>query len=66
MKKCCICGKEIKGFGNNPYPLPLKRKGKCCDKCNNDFVIPIRSGTEIESQDAFYRFIEFIDGHVEK
>lgn len=30
-KKCCICGKEIKGYGNNAEPLA---KGICCDECN--------------------------------
>lgn len=20
-EKCCICGKEIEGMGNNPYPV---------------------------------------------
>ena len=27
--KCCICGKEIKGYGNNPWPV--KKEGLCCD-----------------------------------
>lgn len=41
MKKyCCICGKEIKGWGNNPYPV--KEKGECCDDCNSKYVIPMR------------------------
>lgn len=30
--KCCICGKEIKGYGNNPWPL--KDNGQCCNECN--------------------------------
>lgn len=38
--KCAICGKIIKGFGNNPYPV--KDKGKCCDRCNIIAVIPAR------------------------
>mgnify|MGYP003313527554 CR=1 FL=1 len=32
-QKCCICGKEFVGWGNNPYPL--KNEGRCCDECNN-------------------------------
>lgn len=32
QEKCCICGKPIEGFGNNPYPI--KKEGKCCDDCN--------------------------------
>lgn len=39
-KKCCICGKEIKGYGNNPYPV--KEKGVCCDECNYKYIIPAR------------------------
>lgn len=38
--KCCICGKEIEGYGNNPEPI--KSKGVCCDSCNEKFVIPSR------------------------
>lgn len=37
---CCICGKEFEGFGNNPYPV--KSEGKCCDKCNEEVVVPER------------------------
>lgn len=37
--KCCICGKEINGYGNNPSPL----KGDlCCDECNINVVVPYR------------------------
>lgn len=38
--KCCICGKEVEGFGNNPEPV--KHEGRCCDVCNVTFVIPAR------------------------
>ena len=37
--KCCICGAETK-VGNNPSPVAYK--GRCCDKCNADIVIPQR------------------------
>lgn len=30
--KCCICGKDIIGYGNNPYPIT--DEGLCCDECN--------------------------------
>lgn len=23
-EKCCICGKEIEGMGNNPYPERIR------------------------------------------
>lgn len=39
MQKCVICGKEFKGYGNNALPIA---SGRCCDKCNNDKVIPER------------------------
>ncbi len=39
-KVCCICGEEIEGYGNNPWPV--KEEGECCDNCNYKFVIPAR------------------------
>ena len=38
--KCCICGKEIIGFGNNPWPV--KDSGCCCDECNSTVVVQTR------------------------
>jgi len=32
--KCCICGEEIKGRGNNPRPLVAAKGARCCDWCN--------------------------------
>jgi len=51
--KCCICGKEFKGFGNNPNgaldlydrPIDFKFKDRCCDQCNQDTVVPGRIKT---------------------
>jgi hypothetical protein len=42
--KCCLCKKEIEKRGswtqgNNALPIT---DGRCCDKCDVDFVIPIR------------------------
>lgn len=37
--KCCLCKKEIIGYGNNALPL---KKGNCCNACNSKKVIPIR------------------------
>ena len=49
--KCCFCGKEIKGFGNNPWgAMKVNKDGKvvdcnyteddeCCDECNQFYVI---------------------------
>ena len=40
MNKCCICGREFEGWGNNPWPL--ETDGECCDECNMEYVIPAR------------------------
>lgn len=43
MGNCCLCkGLMSNKWGNNP--APLKKRGKCCDKCNADKVIPARMG----------------------
>lgn len=40
--KCCLCKKEIKGYGNSPAPLNENEDAKCCDECNFKLVIPAR------------------------
>ena len=49
-KKCVLCGKRYSGWGNDAWPLA---DGYCCDKCNNEKVIPARIaqmyGTKNES-----------------
>lgn len=48
MLKCSICGREIshplipKYVGNNPYPVRTGENDRCCDECNNEFVIVFR------------------------
>jgi hypothetical protein len=61
---CCICGCQIQGYGNNPegamfYDLfgrlctpTYNDNERCCDVCNDTFVIPGR----------FYRLIQNIKG----
>lgn len=47
---CCICKKEIKGYGNNPdgaigpdgKVITWEPDDKCCDDCNVTYVIPGR------------------------
>ena len=39
--KCCICGKEFEGQGNNANPV---KDGTCCDDCNENVVLPARIG----------------------
>ncbi len=36
---CAICGENFKGFGHNAEPIS---RGRCCEKCNDNFVIPVR------------------------
>jgi hypothetical protein len=52
--RCCICGIEINGYGNNPDGAVWKTPAgeiempefgaddRCCDECNSRFVIPGR------------------------
>lgn len=42
MRKCSICGKPFKGFGNNPEPMRRWIDGACCNECNETKVIPAR------------------------
>ena len=51
---CCICGDIFNGYGNNPWgaiqpepngvikELEFNDNDRCCDECNNQFVIPGR------------------------
>ena len=46
--KCCICGKTIKGYGNNPDPLRnevgnyFDINERCCDACDEEYVVAYR------------------------
>ena len=40
--KCCICGHQFAGEGNNPTPVEHHDGDMCCDECNANIVIPIR------------------------
>jgi hypothetical protein len=38
--QCVLCAKPVKEYGNNASPIfPAD---KCCDNCNDTFVIPAR------------------------
>ncbi len=42
---CVLCKNHLNNkYGNHPHPV--RKKGKCCDRCNNDRVIPARLGAE--------------------
>ena len=38
--KCVFCNKDKTGYGNNPSPII--QNGRCCNDCDERFVIPIR------------------------
>ncbi len=44
---CCICKMPFTGYGNNPDPV--KKRGRCCDSCNAEKVIPARIEEAIKS-----------------
>jgi len=45
---CCLCGKRIEStpngwiYGNNPHPLMKHHSDRCCDSCNEIYVLPTR------------------------
>lgn len=48
--KCCLCGAEIIGEGNNPEPL--SSDGRCCDECNLFKVLPERLRAFLEGREG--------------
>jgi len=41
--KCCFCGEEVEGYGNDPSPIQTENENdECCDECNLAKVIPAR------------------------
>lgn len=52
--RCCLCGNEFSGFGNNPEGAAYKDENgdvvmptfksddRCCDLCDSMYVIPGR------------------------
>ncbi|MFP3861143.1 MAG: hypothetical protein ACLFUW_10000 [Bacteroidales bacterium] len=66
---CSICGKTYYGFGNNPEPLLDDYDYRCCDSCNENFVLPYRRHyVEIQrrgiSRETFFQHVK--EGRVEK
>lgn len=43
MAKCCLCGNEYDGIGNNPYPLvdaeTCENGARCCDECDKSVLM---------------------------
>lgn len=54
IKLCCICGKPIEDYGNNPDGAAWKKEDgsiefgqfgpedRCCNECDSRYVIPGR------------------------
>jgi hypothetical protein len=41
--KCCLCDKEVEGYGNDPSPIQTENENdECCDECNLVKVVPAR------------------------
>lgn len=43
--KCCFCGAFFEGRGNSIWPIYWEmdgEKNRCCDKCNEEFVVAAR------------------------
>lgn len=42
-KNCSLCGNELENeYGNNPFPLLKRDTDRCCNQCNNNYVIKSR------------------------
>jgi hypothetical protein len=40
---CCLCDKEVEGYGNDPSPIQTENENdECCDECNLVKVVPAR------------------------
>lgn len=38
-RKCPVCHKRYDGVGHDALPV---WPGRCCDRCNRDYVLPMR------------------------
>jgi len=41
-KVCCICGRKIRVWGNDPWPLNTDEDAVCCDECDMSVVLAAR------------------------
>lgn len=49
---CCLCGDKYARYGHNPAPLGSVETERCCDTCNDIFVVPVRMGQRVDSLTA--------------
>ena len=45
--KCCLCGKEVEGYGNDPHPIQTQNED---DECNLAIVVPARIEIYLKSK----------------
>ena len=65
--KCSICGKPIKGLGNDPRPIRENKDDWCCDECDKAYVQPTRRlfdclNTFARNNDVILRFADYYMG----
>lgn len=54
--KCCFCGEDLDGIGDIGHNAEPLKDGRCCTKCNEELVIPKRTGElEIKFNDLLKR-----------
>ena len=58
---CAICGLVFEGYGNNPQPLT---EGRCCQACDDLFVIPLRIHMAIHNNKHNRLLLNFIQTQV--
>lgn len=56
MSKCCFCGKDYLGYGNDISPIMGFDNPFCCDECNRKIVIPTRSNTRAPFRESKHGF----------
>ena len=49
VKHCCFCKKMLIFVWEENSSAPLKKKGKCCNLCNETIVIPARLALIVRS-----------------
>ena len=52
LVECCFCGKPIDYvFSNNPHPLSLDKRARCCHLCNG-LVLAARCDPQFKKYSA--------------
>lgn len=41
VKKCCLCSKDIIGYGKSALPLATDPRSRCCKWCYNNLVVSV-------------------------